>query len=611
MSELITIRERIAHARSYFSELYGVVLTTFNLDPNFLELNVLPTIFGFEDEDRSVREAELHKYLGETPCTVFYDPSTKPKIGGGYRYVAQPVPVRGNFFHPKLVILAGRGGYKEKGANPNYDIDWVYLAVSSANLTQSGWGRNVESFGETWIHTRQQPSCRDLQTFLKWVTTHGSLKVNQNNSDAVSKVLNTLKNMKDRRRFGEDKNEPWSGTLYADFYSSVVHKKGFPTFIHDHCARRPSCIWVYSPYWGDISNQIQSFNAMETNLVPALRNKDQEISITQDQSKELALPHVNVIKNEKDDGKRFWHMKAYWIETEKKYFSAVGSCNFTNAGLSGKSSKNGNVEAMLVFNTDKKNDCFPGGDKVEPEEFAAEPEPEEEIPNVAPVAIIVAWDWENNVWRWNLNDDDDKREFMLLLPTYVKSFRIKSGADSKKGEPPEPGATFTLYYRNLAGSRKWLEWNGSIVEFNLKFSTRTYGEPLSVTQILDSWRKGLPVDRNKIREISEIDNDNESTGNKVDTPAPFDAVNLFDFYRAVRDLKVELSNEEMSENRKMSYLVGQSNSVMALANLANQGSNLPAVRYLVLFELNNIISKHKKLLGDVQVKNVARMLDKV
>ena len=590
MTVPVTIRERILRASNYFFELRGVVLTTFNLDPAFLEGNALPAVFGIETEARAARDAELHKNLGETPCTVFYDPSTKPKFAGGYRYVARPVPIRDNFFHPKLVILAGRGGCNEQGANPNFDTDWVYLAVSSANLTQSGWGRNAESFGETWIHTRKQQSWHALRDFLTWIKSQSPLKIKQNDADAVAQVLNTLNNMPDRRRFIDDGSEPWSGTLYADFYSSVVYEAGFAAFIRENCANRPTRIWAYSPYWGDIANQVQAFNAGETNLVPALRQRDGSISITQEQAQELALPQLNIIKNKRRRWQTFLaHESVLDCERMNSHYCAVGSCNFTRAGLTGHNrnkGKFGNIEAMLVFETDWNHDCFSGGENVQPDEFAADTTMEDEPPIPAPISIVVAWDWETEMWHWNLADDDNKREFMLLLPTYQKSFKIQNGIDSRKGSPPQPGAIFTLHYRSLDGNEKWEKWIGSVTESNLEHSTRTYGVPLNANQILDSWRKGLSVGSNRIsREIHEIDNDGETNNDDTDKPAPFDAVNLFDFYRALRDLKSELASEELSEHRKKAHLVGHSNSVISLANLANQDSNLPAVRYLILFEL--------------------------
>ena len=157
MSELSTVRARVERASQYFREMDGVVLTTFNLNGEFLDDHALPAVLGVEARTTAGRRAELHQRLGTTPCTVFYDPATQPRVSGRYRYVARPVPLRGRFFHPKLVVVSGRSENR---------TTWVYVAVSSANLTLSGWGRNAESFGETWIHTRRQQAWKALVGLL-------------------------------------------------------------------------------------------------------------------------------------------------------------------------------------------------------------------------------------------------------------------------------------------------------------------------------------------------------------------------------------------------------------------------------------------------------------
>ena len=160
MSEPGTIRERIERASGFFEAREAVVLTTFNLSGQFLEDQAMPAILGVEGATAAARNAVLHGQLAETECTVFYDPTVRPGVSGKFRYVARPVPLRGRLFHPKLIIIAGRS---EDGT------PWVYLAVSSANLTLSGWGRNAESFGETWIHTRKQQAWGGLDGFLAWL----------------------------------------------------------------------------------------------------------------------------------------------------------------------------------------------------------------------------------------------------------------------------------------------------------------------------------------------------------------------------------------------------------------------------------------------------------
>ena len=203
MSKLGTLRERVERASEYFHDLDGVILTTFNLSATFLEDQALPAVMGVEAKTNAARRAELHQRLGTTPCTVFYDPACPPRVSGRYRYVARPVPIRGRFFHPKLVVLAGRS---EDGTT------WVYLAVSSANLTLSGWGRNAESFGETWIHTRRQQSWKALDDLLSWLSDHSPLGEKQAGTDAVIRIRAALERMPERRRF----NDPGTGTLVRD-----------------------------------------------------------------------------------------------------------------------------------------------------------------------------------------------------------------------------------------------------------------------------------------------------------------------------------------------------------------------------------------------------------
>jgi len=210
VSDLGTIRERIQRAASYFHRQEGVVLTTFNLSAAFLEEQALPVILGVEAKTVAARRAETHQRLGATPCSVFYDPTVPPRLSGRYRFVARPVPMRGRFFHPKLVVIAGRA---------EDDTTWVYLAVSSANLSLSGWGRNAESFGETWIHTRQQQTWGALDGFLAWLQARAPLGEAEAEADAVARVRAALARMPNRKRLRDDGTAPWSGTLYAQAFN--------------------------------------------------------------------------------------------------------------------------------------------------------------------------------------------------------------------------------------------------------------------------------------------------------------------------------------------------------------------------------------------------------
>ena len=570
-----TIRERIERATAYFGRREAIVLTTFNLHGQFLEEQALPAILGVEAAMPAARDAGVHGQLAETDCTVFYDPTIAPGVSGKFRYVARPVPRRGRLFHPKLVVIAGAS---EDGTS------WIYLAVSSANLSLSGWGRNAESFGETWIHTRSQQAWRGLDGLLAWLQGNPSLDEGSGGGDAVATVRATLAGMPADRRLRDDGTNPWSGSLDARFYSSVVDTEGLPSFLKMGRVRRPAELWVYSPYWGSVSEMAGKFGAQRTALVPAMRADRKGIGLTKGQFDDATEVDAEVWRNERERADdRFWHMKAYWIRYGKRIYTAVGSCNFTQAGLSGE---DGNVEAMLLFDGIEP-DWLDKCDAALPEDLADEPEAEECVPEPVPVAIVVAYDWRSESWRWFLDADATQVDFDLHLPTVRAAMRICPGAGERRGGPPGLRAQYKVTYTHHGEPKLW---TGQVVELHLDHTQRTYGKPLSASDILESWRLNSHNGARRLP-IGEGDGDEgDDEGAEGDVPAAFDAVNLYDLYRATRALRRRLAELESDPRALNALLVGRSDSVMALASLAAGDGEAPVVRYLVLRELSSIVT---------------------
>ena len=616
-----TIRERILRATDYFGgRREGVVLTTFNLNSEFLEEQALPIVFGIIGRDDAVRSAavrrtELHNALAETPCSVYYDPGTIPRMTGKYRYFACPVPLRGRFFHPKLVIIGGRA---------SDGTSWVYLAVSSANLTLSGWGRNAESFGETWIHTRKQESWQGLVELLGWLKERMPFGEAATNFDAVDRVLNVLKRMKSRRRFYDAGTEPWSGRLHAKFYTSVGNQGGLVEFLRMGRARRPAELWAFSPYWGDVGNLVKAFGAWRTVLVPARTRDGGGLGLSRSQGDQAkAIGNVEIRKNVMEDGSRFWHMKAFRMQHGKYWCTAVGSCNFSSAGLKGGG---GNVEAMLVYWSGEE--VLPDCRRAEPEELAEVPTLEEDQPTPAPVAIFVAYDWLAGNWRWYLDPAPGLREYWLTVPG-VEGFEIEAGKkDGREGKAPERGANFTLAYRTDRGDKK--EWRGPITELNLDSSTRRYGGRIRPDDILNSWMgrsASLAVDLagedgdedagNEEGNPGAVPTGDAGSDSEVQDPGAFDALNLYDFYRSIRSLWQKLIRLENDPPAVRAAIVGRPDSVMTLAGFADHDEVNPAVRYLVLGELFEIVKQWAQKLSaqgaeydlQSQFERVSQMLE--
>lgn len=591
MSELGTIRERIQRAAEFFERREAVVLTTFNLGVPFLEDHALPTALGIDAATPTARRAQLHRELGVTPCTVFYDPCTGPRLSGRFRYEGRPVPMRGRFFHPKLVIIAGRDVQ---------GVTWVYLGVGSGNLTLSGWGRNAEVFGETWIHTRRQQPWGVLDALLAWLQARAPLGEQRVGTDAVSLVRAALARMPSRNRMPDPSDQPWSGGLRADFYASVVHREGLPKFLRLGRARRPQMFWAYSPYWSDVAEGVAQFDARENAIVVA-RGVDGAFGLAREDAEALG-DDIELLYNTDEDGVRFWHAKIYWIMHSTRVFTAVGSCNFTAAGLAGAK---GNVEAMLVFEADSE-EWLPGVDKLATDQLPDEVANEEDAPKPPPVAIVVAWDWLALVWRWWLKAGRKQREFVLHLPE-LEPQAIEAGTGSAPGVPPPRGSRFTIAYRSR---RKAREWSGSIVELNLEHSQRTYGRPLSATEILEAWRGRTPAGggvrgkRGKGDGEDETDLEDSESGE----PAAFDLVNLYDLYRSMRALRETLRGLEARPDLQRAALIGRPDSVLALARLADRSVEAPVVRYLVLRELGGVLDTWGDRIGDAGLVEGARLM---
>jgi hypothetical protein len=587
MSDNATIRERIQRASAYFHRKEGVVMTTFNLNGEFFEEQALPIVLGVEAKTLAARRAETHQRLGATPCTVFYSPVSPPKISGRYRFVARPVPLRGRCFHPKIVVIAGRS---------SDETTWVYLAVSSANLSLSGWGRNAESFGETWIHTRQQQSWQALDGLLEWLQSHGPLGDAPGDADAVLRVRAALARMPDIAPFPNDDTSPWSGTLEARLYSSVSHPDGFANFLRLGHAARPSKLVAYSPYWSDVAAQAAAFDAEETVLFPALCADGSSLGLARTQVKDLP-ENVEVRQNAADIGKRFWHMKTYWILHGDTAFTAVGSCNFSHPGLSGRG---GNVEAALVFEADP--DWLPSGDIADPSRLAAEPIAEDELPPLPTVLVIVAFDWGADIWRIWLDAEAGDRDFVLHLPEF-EPVNTSRGTHEFSGPAPPRGATYVLQYVNADGEHR-LE--GQIVEVGLDLSKRVYGRPLTASEILDSWR-GRAATWDLGGGGADGDADTDGADTKREIPAAFDAVNLYDLYRSMRALQVKLASLDSHPEIQRSLLVGRPDSVMALAQLADHDDEAPIIRYLVLRELFGVMNKWPHVLDRNIINSATQM----
>jgi hypothetical protein len=120
-------------------QIVALVFCTHDLDAEFFEQEVLPVFLGNDlKHTRRTRQAQLDYVIRERsiPIDVFYEQSALT-IDGSARlgWNRHPMHRDAGVFHPKVVLALCED---DNGAES------LVVSIASANLTQSGWWRNVE-----------------------------------------------------------------------------------------------------------------------------------------------------------------------------------------------------------------------------------------------------------------------------------------------------------------------------------------------------------------------------------------------------------------------------------------------------------------------------------
>jgi hypothetical protein len=576
-----TIRQTLREEAAGFETIEAAVFTTFNFHPEFFEDNVLPALFDIDDRREARRRIQVNHRLLRTEVCTLYDASTRPTGGGDYRYQRVGMFRAGGFFHPKLIFLAG---IHQDDGRP-----WIYVTAASANLTLSGWGKNQEVIGEAWIGNNRQILFGQVRDALTWLRDNGAGRA-RTPILAIERCLAIL----DRMGGGSGS----AASTDASFYFSPLHANGFWPFLQDNQTAKWDDILALSPYWGDVAENIRLANSRNVRLAPAMLNDGNyglgRNGLPQRDGLELLKLGARLENN------RFWHTKTYVLTRGDRIRVGVGSANFTGAGLKGGA--DGNVEAMLVFEVDARNrDRFlpelvslPVDDHRIPEKNA------DEGPEPADLEITVAFDWKARDYLiyFTPAEDPDTRDYRLVLPGCEPI--LLDGTSGLRTIPdakgPVSGSSFSLRYLR-AGTA--MVFDGLINEINVDLGDKPYFRPLSLLEILESWR--LPADSPPMPKGVDDDTDPDagadSGGNASPPSAQFDVLNFYEMYRSFYALRARMDEAagEKDFERLRGLLVTRPDSVYRVAKQAGEDSkDHPMQRFLVLLECREIMASFRK-----------------
>jgi hypothetical protein len=599
----LCVRDMVGRAAERFSDgIDAAVLTTFTFSPYFFEVNVLPTLFGIERRGAEARRADVNDRLAQVPVAVFYDAAGLSGGGEEVRYQAWPIRLSGAgkngrvgpFFHPKLVILAGRI------LRDGVSYPTVYMNCGSANLTLSGWGQNIEALAETWIDCADLPAHAPLRKFLTWLRKRlpaGS------ECPAIHHIIHTLKGMKRRGHSGPE--------LYIS--GAGITQQSLPDHLRLGQSQKWDSLTVLSPYWSgpaELNRLLGAFNARQITLVPG-GNAMRRFGLTPAHQSALSQPvEIKELARDISDLDRFAHAKMYFLRKERGQHLrvAIGSCNATDAALR---AKGGNVEAMLLYSIEKHRQTrvTPNLKALDLARTASFSE-EEEAPQSIPFDLTVVFDWKAMEYIICFHDAlPECSDIALTLPNIASPLSINADRCEKHiscKDGPGKARTYSVFFKHGSNTRSQA---GLISEINLDHSTRDYTPALTALEIIDGLRDPpAALARALGRRQDSTDDDTDATVASAER-----SLNLYDFYAALRQFRWRDGVMPVAPKDRaqcVGDLITRPSSLLNLARAVYEEGNPPVHRFAVILEISQILHEYRSILSPGHLDEIRNAMSK-
>ena len=229
----------------------SAVFTTFNFDPGFFELQVLPLLFSqsFSQSDK-VRLLQLEDALRNVDhLAVYYDRCALSQDAEPARLDYRRIDVRRatGVFHPKLALLLVDEP-REPGDDAGEPYQSLIVACLSANLSRAGWWENVECAHIEEIRDRDRspnrvPYRRDLLAVLRRIRACAADGDDHRALDSVHAFL------RHRAPAGQYKNASSGGSWYTRLFGGEGTLNLAAWLAGLHLGHRDWNLEVISPYF--------------------------------------------------------------------------------------------------------------------------------------------------------------------------------------------------------------------------------------------------------------------------------------------------------------------------------------------------------------------------
>lgn len=397
--------------------LRRVWFTSFNINTDFIETYLLPTILDMEiPRNRMDYESiQMELVTQNIDLRIFCD--KRMLDADQYKRTAlaiHPVSLRGiqdvdglsdeSLFHPKVVMLEDTNGRMIVGAG-------------SANLTVSGWGRNQEVFCFRTVSTDDQ--FRDVTGFFEKLAHQQGIE---------------FKPRIKRAAFGNDTD--WR-------FVHSFQKTPFVNQLFDDVDANRLTVW--SPYLSEnLPQLVESIRSRSGNshlrfLVVPDRIEGRFIRTPWSDALAGLLSRGDIAfctqPGKRPDNLEMIHAKVWLAAGSSVCRLAIGSWNFTTSGCS--SFERRNIEAGILMEYEAPVNIAGDVISVSADDFASKQLLEEESLQLAetlPFDLQVSYDWHEGTYsvEGSLFQRGQENQYVLKLPGVKKAIALEWGSYRKQ-----------------------------------------------------------------------------------------------------------------------------------------------------------------------------------
>lgn len=336
--------------------LVHAVFLTFEFDPGFFELEVLPVFLDVQvSHSVAIRRVQLEQVLRDLQgqVAVYYDANgLRQGDSGSARLDFRRIPIRHptGIFHPKNVLLLVEAAEPDADGHREQSL---IVAALSANLTRNGWWENVEVCHSEEVFAGDGSVWRnDIADFLRKLKRRSPPETAHVGVDAILEFLRDVQPRHHRTSGGQLRTHFYAGgEPVAEFIDRVAGAKVRGMYLE-----------VISPFFDDAAESgpldelLSRFTPKETRLFLP-RTPEGEVRCRPelfDNVKAKAgcswarLPkELLKLGRSEEVRERGVHAKVYrfFSQNPKQELLFVGSANLTRAAHQGSG---GNVETGFL-----------------------------------------------------------------------------------------------------------------------------------------------------------------------------------------------------------------------------------------------------------------------